>query len=153
MSEAGSIAQERKFCSVFLETMDAARAGAACGADGFSMLRRKTVRERLGRMRSGVVEMVTREDVLRRLCALAFGRANDAVRLAMGTVGEDADVEALDLSLLSEFKRGANGGIEIRLADRVKALEVLYDILSRESEGGSAAIDFLRALEETEETP
>ena len=150
MGEIGTIEQERKFCRVFLETMDAARAGAACGADGFSMLRRKTVRERLRRMRSGMEEMVTRGDVLRRLCALAFGRANDAVRLAMGTAAGE-EIESLDLSLLSEFKRGANGGVEIRLADRVKALEVLYGILSRESENGSGAIDFLRALEETEE--
>ncbi len=150
MSEVGVIAQEREFCRVFLETMDAARAGAACGADGFSMLRRKTVRERLEKMRSGTDEAVTRGDVLRRLCALAFGRANDAVRLAMGAAAEE-EIDSLDLSLLSEFKRGANGGVEIRLADRVKALEVLYDILTRESGGGSAAIDFLRALEETEE--
>lgn len=151
MSEVGVNAQERKFCRVFLQTMDAARAGAACGADGFSMLRRKTVRERLGRMRSGMEGMVTREDVLRRLCALAFGRANDAVRLAMGTVAEDVDIEELDLSLLSEFKRGANGGVEVRLADRVKALEALYDILSREAGDGANVVDFLRALEETEE--
>ncbi|MBQ2829513.1 MAG: terminase small subunit [Oscillospiraceae bacterium] len=150
MGEIGTIAQEREFCRVFLQTMDAARAGAACGADGFSLLRRKTVRERLRRLRTGMEGMVTREDVLRRLCALAFGQANDAVRLAMGAAAEE-EVGSLDLSLLAEFKRGANGGVEVRLADRVKALEVLYNILSRESENGANAVDFLRALEETGE--
>ena len=48
------------------------------------------------RIRSGEV---SRQDVTRRLAELAFGRANDCVRLAL----EDApDLGNLDLSLLSE---------------------------------------------------
>ena len=51
------------------------------------------------RIRSGEV---SRQDVTRRLAELAFGRANDCVRLAL----EDApDLGNLDLSLLSEVKR------------------------------------------------
>lgn len=65
---------------------------------------------------------VTRRDVNRKLAELAFGRANDCVRLAL----EDApELENLDLSLLSEVKRNEKGTVEIRLIDRLKALEQL----------------------------
>ena len=71
------------------------------------------------RIRSG---QVSRQDVTRRLAELAFGRANDCVRLAL----EDApDLGTLDLSLLSEVKRNEKGTVEIRLVDRLRALEQL----------------------------
>ena len=71
------------------------------------------------RIRSGEV---SRQDVTRRLAELAFGRANDCVRLAL----EDApDLGNLDLSLLSEVKRNEKGTVEIKLIDRLRALEQL----------------------------
>ena len=71
------------------------------------------------RIRTGCVR---REDVTRRLAELAFGSANDCVRLAL----EDAPaLDKLDLSLLSEIKRNEKGTVEIRLIDRLKALEQL----------------------------
>lgn len=71
------------------------------------------------RIRSGTV---TRQDVTRRLAELAFGRANDCVRLALD---DGVDLEGLDLSLLSEVKRNDKGTVEIRLIDRLRALEQL----------------------------
>ena len=57
------------------------------------------------RIRSGCV---SRQDVTRRLAELAFGKANDCVRLAL----EDApDLGKLDLSLLSEVKRNEKGTV------------------------------------------
>ena len=57
------------------------------------------------------------------LARALLGRSNDCVKLAF-LEGEDlaAQIDALDLSLLSEFRRSANGAVEIRLVDRVKAL-------------------------------
>lgn len=72
---------------------------------------------------------VTRWDVTRRLAELAFGRANDCVRLVL----EDApDLKALDLSLLSEVKRSEKGLVEIRLIDRLRALEQLAAVAKEE---------------------
>ena len=89
------------------------------------------------RIRSGEI---TRADVVRRLAELAFGRANDCVKLAL----EDApDVAALELSLLSEIKRNEKGTVEIRLVDRLKALELLLQTVQ---DSGSEAAEFLRAL-------
>lgn len=89
------------------------------------------------RIRSGTVN---RQDVTRRLAELAFGRANDCVRLAL----EDSpDLEALDLSLLSEVKRNEKGTVEIRLIDRLQALEQLAQVAA---EGDTDLSAFLQAM-------
>ncbi len=83
---------------------------------------------------------VSRNDVIRRLAELAFGKANDCVRLALE---DDPELTKLDLSLLSEIKRNEKGTVEIKLIDRLKALEQLA--LATEEEGGQAE-EFLRSL-------
>ena len=65
---------------------------------------------------------ILREDVTRRLAELAFGKANDCVRLALE---DDPKLGKLDLSLLSEVKRNDKGTVEIKLIDRLRALEQL----------------------------
>ena len=73
------------------------------------------------RVRMGHVQ---RRDIQRRLAELAFGRANDCVRLVL----EDSpDLSALDLSLLSEVKRNDKGTVEVKLIDRIRALERLLE--------------------------
>ena len=67
------------------------------------------------------------KDVVQMLGALALGRANDCVRLAME---DDVAVETLDLSLLAEVKRSKGGVVEVKLVDRLKALEQLAQLLS-----------------------
>ena len=90
------------------------------------------------RIRSGEV---SRQDVTRRLAELAFGRANDCVRLAL----EDApDLGNLDLSLLSEVKRNEKGTVEIKLIDRLRALEQLT-LVAREEHTDLDA--FLQAMQ------
>ena len=83
---------------------------------------------------------VSREDVTRRLAELAFGQPNDCVRLALETV---EDLSQLDLSLLSEIKRSEKGMVEIKLIDRLRALEQLAGTAGREN---SQMEDFLKAL-------
>ena len=84
---------------------------------------------------------VRRSDVVRRLAELAFGKANDCVRLVLD---EDARMEKLDLSLLSEVKRSDKGAVEVRLIDRLRALEQLAELAS---ENGSDLESFLKALQ------
>lgn len=94
----------------------------------------KSLKERI---RSGHIR---REDVTRRLAELAFGKANDCVRLVL----EDAPVlEKLDLSLLSEIKHNDKGTVEIKLIDRLKALEQLAQVAGQD---GMDPEEFLRAL-------
>ena len=83
------------------------------------MGRKKTEQQLQQRIQQGQIQ---KRDVTRRLAELAFGRANDCVRLALE---ETPSLEHLDLSLLSEVKRNEKGTVEIRLIDRLRALEQL----------------------------
>ena len=72
---------------------------------------------------------IRRRDVTRRLAELAFGKANDCVRLALE---DDPMLDRLDLSLLSEVKRNDKGTVEIKLIDRLRALEQLALVAEEE---------------------
>ena len=84
-----------------------------------------------------------RRDIQRRLAELAFGRANDVLGLALHP--ESADVDTLDLSAVAEFKV-TDKGVEVKLVDRVRALETLCGLL--ESGGSGGAEELYRALED-----
>ena len=90
---------------------------------------------------------VGRKDVIRRLAELGFGKANDCVRLVLE---EKPDVAGLELSMLSEVKRNEKGTVEIKLIDRLKALEMLLQVAET---AGSEAEAFLRALAPEQENP
>ena len=91
------------------------------------------------RIRTGDIR---RQDVTRRLAELAFGKANDCVRLALE---DDPMLDKLDLSLLSEVKRNDKGTVEIKLIDRLRALEQLALVAEEEKTDLEA---FLSALQE-----
>ncbi len=80
------------------------------------------------------------ERIRRELRKLAFGKANDCVKLALC---RDVEIEKLDLSLLTEIRRSEGGTVEVKLLDRTKVLEQLAQM----AEGGDEkAEEFLQAL-------
>lgn len=89
------------------------------------------------RIRAG---KLNRADIVRWLGELAFGRANDCVRLVLE---ECPDLDELELSLLSEVRRSDKGGVEVKLIDRLKAVEALSAAMG--ADDGEAA-EFLKAL-------
>ena len=90
------------------------------------------------RIRSG---KLTRQDVARRMAELAFGRANDCVKLVLE---QEPELEKLDLSLLSEVKRSDKGAVEVRLIDRLRVLEQLSQMTGSDNTQMEA---FLSALQ------
>ena len=111
-SESGRL---ERFCRAYLRTMDPERAAAESGhRDGFALLGRKRIQERLEKMRSDAAGQLRRDDAVRRLAQLAFGRANDAVKLALHSGGTDPD--QLDLSAVAEFKV-TDKGVEVKFND------------------------------------
>ena len=92
-----------------------------------------------------------REALLRRMEELANGRVNDAVKLAFLGSGLPPEqwerIDALELGELAEFKRSGNGTVEIKLVDRLAALEKLI-ALAGDGEREKAE-QFFRALEQT----
>ena len=127
------------FCRKYLQCMDPEQAAVLAGcADGYAMLEAKMVRRRLERMRKAAAGQVRREDAVRRLAQLAFGRVNDAARLALHSA--EADLETLDLSAVAELKVTDKGGVEVKLIDRIRALEALCGLLSEEKAEGAGEL-------------
>ena len=127
------------FCRAYLRTMDPERAAAESGqTDGYGALEREPVRDRLEQMRETAAGQLRQEDLAQR----AFGRANDAALLALHP--READPAALDLSAVTELRVTDKGGVEVKLADRVRALESLYNLLDT---GGEEAQALYSALE------
>ena len=110
----------------------------AAGLKGRGAMEKKITDQTLQqRIKSGKIR---REDVARRLAELAFGKVNDCVRLVLE---DDPAVEKLDLGQLCEIKRNEKGTVEIKLVDRLRALEQLCQLAEQE---GADVESFLKAL-------
>lgn len=88
----------------------------------------------------------TRADAIAALAKLIRSRANDCARLALE---ENPPIEELDLSLLQEVRRTSGGAVEVRLADRLKAVELLVRLLDEDSSG---AEQFFAQLDQAAQT-
>lgn len=136
--------EKRRFAAAYLRCFDADAAAAQIGrTDGIRMLSTPAVQRELALQREQCD--ICRQDVLRRLAQLAFGRANDCVKLVLQ---ESPDLDGLDLSLLSEVKRNEKGTVEVKLIDRIRPLEQL---LNAATENTDAADAFFAAAEDVEE--
>jgi phage terminase small subunit len=80
-------------------------------------------------------EYCTAQQALRKI---AFGRINDAVKLAFAEEVTPEMIERAELSCVSEIKRVKGGGVEIKFFDRMKAAEQLAESEKLESENSSA---------------
>jgi len=86
-----------------------------------------------------------RGKLIRRLGDIAFGRANDAVKLVFLTPQEaQGALDGLDLSMLSEVKRDEKGTVELKLLNRLDVMKLLLEELKPQESG---AAEFLAALE------
>ena len=90
-----------------------------------------------------------REQLLEQMRALACARVNDAVKLAYLPEEEREATGKLDLSALIEFRRSGAGTVELKFADRMKALERLLEL---SGPSGEEQLDSLfRRMEDEEE--
>ena len=77
------------------------------------------------------------------LLRLAFGNYDDCIKLLY--CDSEPNLSLMNLFNISEIKRPKGGGLEIKFADRMKALALLYEIGKRsEDEDG---LSFFEALE------
>ncbi len=80
------------------------------------------------------------ERIKRELRKLAFGKANDCVKLALC---EDVDIASLDLSLLTEIRKSEKGSVELKLMDRSKVLEQLAGMADQGDERAERVLEAL----------
>lgn len=77
---------------------------------------------------------------------LAFGDINDVVSLVFAEEPlTPAEISHLDLFNVSELKRVKGGGVEVKLFDRQKALEALWEMQSS-TDTSSSAQSFFEAI-------
>ncbi len=65
---------------------------------------------------------------------LAFGCVSDAVRLMFSEDMSDKELQELDLFNVCEIKKKKGGDIEIKFFDRLKALQMLSEMLCQSDE-------------------
>ena len=69
-------------------------------------------------------EEISREAILRELMKLAFGKCNDAAKLAFLQKEDMARITKMDLGLLDGIHT-TSGGVDVKLLDRAKLIELL----------------------------
>lgn len=90
---------------------------------------------------------MTGDDVRNRIGRLAFGRANDAVKLVFLDPDNRELIDKLDLSMVSEVKRGANGAVEVKLLNRIVLLELLASLTEPQAVRNNEAESFFTAMD------
>ena len=86
----------------------------------------------------------SREEIIRYLERLAFYRPNDGIQIAFAQ--EPVDLKRFRLEGVAEFKRHANGTVELKFLDRLKALELLVRLQEDRTGGGPGLEAFLDAV-------
>ncbi|MCM1529191.1 MAG: terminase small subunit [Alistipes sp.] len=140
-TENQSAEEKRKklFCSCYVILGDAEEAALRAGypksnalLSAFQCLGDKNCQSLISELKDLLSNGGTAKTGLRRL---AFGSCRDAVKLAFTEeMPSEKFLDSLDLYNVSEIKRVKGGGVEIRLFDRLKALEKLCEL---ENESGS----------------
>ena len=98
-----------------------------------------------------MIRNIKRDKVVKKLADIAFGKSNDVLKLVICDPESIlSELDQLDLTMLSEIKKAANGVIEIKLIDRLKALEALLkvtDSYDHVPENENKTDAFIRAIE------
>lgn len=141
--------REENFCRAFVCSREprasAAKAGFALNPEraAIKLLNSRKIRERIAQLeqeRQARVAEVT--DGYRRI---AFGSVADAVRLILlDEPPEEAELEKMDLTMVSDIKRPKGGGLEVKFFDRLKALDRLCELSN--AVGENEGSDFFAAL-------
>ena len=142
--------RRRLFCCWYAVTGDPESSALKAGygrdealPQALACLRSQSCTRRIAQLRSSLAGTGS---VLAGLRRLAFGSSTDAVRLAFSDELPPPEViDSLDLFNVSEIKRVKGGGVEIKLFDRMKALEKLFELENTFSDR-AAAEELLGAL-------
>ena len=116
---------------------------------GIELLKTKECQELIAQIRDILSD--SGNVVVSGLKRLAFGSCADAIHLVFAEELPPVDAVAkLDLFNVAEIKRVKGGGVEIKLFDRMKALEKLFELQNSFCERDKAA-GLIRAMTADEE--
>ena len=150
-------AKLNSFCCNYVVLGSAEEAAVRAGfpreaalSEGIELLKTEECRQLIAQLREVLTDSGSVAAGLKRL---AFGSCTDAVYLVFADELPPAEVIGkLDLFNVSEIKRVKGGGVEVKLFDRMKALEKLFELENAFNDRGRAEslIKALTAEEESE---
>lgn len=151
MTENNKTQKEQLFCCYYAKLGNifesAVRAGFSRDtalAEGMSILKKKKYQKTISELMSDTVH--SSQLVKAGLERLAFGSSNDAVYLVFSEdMPSPEKISSLDLFNVSEIKKVKGGGVEVKLFDRQKAMEKMYEYASSDN-SSAAASNLLEAL-------
>ncbi len=140
-------AREKFFCYCCVETMSPVQAAAVAGysnpekSASLLMARREIVAElnRICEKR----KKINYQSVQNGYEKIAFGDVSDAVSLLFAGKVDRETLREYDLFNVAEIKVPKEGAMEIKFADRLKAMERLEELYPNQNQSGS---DFYRAI-------
>lgn len=134
--------KEAEFCCLAAVLGNVSEAAYKAGYTVFpqkkaeKLMRKKQISDEIEKIKERNAKTNEAVTGLRRI---AFGSVADAVDLAVN-FGESIDTHALDLFSVSEIKYTSGKGVEIKFYDRLKALEKLAEMESRQENTGALSI-------------
>lgn len=90
---------------------------------------------------------ISRDLILAKLAELAFGGGNDAAKLAFVAEGDLNALDQLDLRALAGVHTSGNGGVEVKLIDRTKLIELLLAATEERDDPAAEAAGLISAIE------
>lgn len=88
---------------------------------------------------------ISRGDIVKKIYKLALARANDAVSMAFEEELTKEKLKRMDLAALTDFKKLANGTVEMKFLDRAELLALLLKA-SEGQDGEEGEADLARAI-------
>lgn len=145
--------QERRFCIWYAALCNIKEAAIRAGYPaeqaverGIAILQQADCQEWIHTIQETLQVCSLSDKVIAGLERLAFGSCNDAVSLAFtANAVQPEELEKLDLFSVTEIKRDKNGGVEVKLCDRQKAMERMLTY-ANSTENQSQASRLLSAL-------
>ena len=145
----------KSFCCNYVMLGNAGEAAVRAGcpretalSEGIELLKTEECRSLISQLRELLDDSGSVAAGLKRL---AFGSCSDAVYLVFADELPPPEVIGkLDLFNVSEIKRVKGGGVEVKLFDRLKALEKLFELENAFTDR-SRAEDLIKALAADEE--
>ena len=157
MSEKTLKSQRDSFCCWYVLLGNAFEAAERAGfpkenalAEAVKCLRSQECRKTISSLRELLSDS---GNVTAGLKRLAFGSCTDAVYLVFADeLPPPSVIEGLDLFNVSEIKRVKGGGVEVKLFDRLKALEKLFELENSFTDRDKAAELIMALTAPTEES-
>lgn len=158
MTESNKTSNAQLFCCYYAKLGNIFEAAVRAGfspnsalVEGMNILKQKKYQKNISALMSDTV--CSSQLVKSGLERLAFGSSNDAVYLVFSEeMPSPEKISSLDLFNVSEIKRVKGGGVEVKLFDRQKAMEKMYEFASNDN-SSTAASNLIEALTGLEAEP